>query len=159
MQQRFKPAKYNSQITDDSIRKSTAVVLGKLNKYFDGKEQEVYDYARYVVDAMRTHWDEAQLIGSPEDPQRGEYWHNWTYVAATNMFFQAYKLKGSNVGFYGYYGSAVYYAATLEANRGGLASIMNTFSNMFFEGVERIYGSRIEGKEGMYSEFKKQGNV
>ena len=140
--ERFKPARWNTQKVDKDIKQSTASVLGNMNRYFEGKENEVYRLAQYTVEAMKVHWDEVQLVGSPDNPARGEYWHNWTYVAATNMFFQAYHV-GRSIGFYGYYGSAVYYAATLEAYRQGLTRLMETFSRSFLEGVERIYGGSV----------------
>lgn len=140
--ERFKPSRYESQKVDSDIRQSTAKVIGNLSRYFEGREQAVSQLAQATVEAMKFHWEEVQLVGSPESPARGEYWHNWTYVAATNMFFQAYHV-GRNIGFYGYYGSAVYYAATLEAYRQGLTRMMGLFSQSFLEGVERIYGGSV----------------
>jgi hypothetical protein len=140
--ERFKPAKYNTQQVDSSIKQSTAAVIGNMNRYFAGKEEQVSQLADYIVNAMKAHWDEAQLVGTPDNPANGEYWHNRTYVAATNMFFRSYHF-GKNIGFYGYYGSAVYYATTLEAYKQGLTRVMASFSQLFLEGVERIYGGKV----------------
>ena len=139
---KFKPAKYNVQEAEEVIRKSSAKVLGNINKYFVGREDEVARVAKFIVQDMRYTWALNQNIGSPDAPKAGAYWHNWTYVAVTNMFFKSYRV-GGNIGFYGYYGSDVFYAGALEEKRHALETMMNLFSDRFLAQVERIYGSKI----------------
>ena len=114
-------------------------VVTNAGKILEEKEKQAKLFARQIVLGMRMEWEDIQNIGSPEDPAKGAFWHNWTYKAVTHLFFQDFHV-GHNIGFRGYYSVNLEYAGALEVRFQALEKMMARYTPYFQQEVQRLYG-------------------